>query len=143
MHRRAVALGRSWALTIPTESRAEAKPSVDEGRGRVVAARGSVLDIEFRTGALPRIREALAVDWDVGLPLSAEVQQHLDPHRVRAVALQGSGGLKRGTPVRNVGKRLRALRLDASRALQEEVTTELLDLVTGEQAVSNDQRGAS
>ncbi|HEX5460978.1 MAG TPA: FoF1 ATP synthase subunit gamma [Steroidobacteraceae bacterium] len=43
----------------------------------------------------------------------------------------------------NVGKRLRALRLDASRARQEEVTTELLDLVTGEQAVSNDRRGAS
>jgi len=43
----------------------------------------------------------------------------------------------------NVGKRLGALRLDASRARQEEVTTELLDLVTGERAVSNDQRGVS
>lgn len=43
----------------------------------------------------------------------------------------------------NVGKRLRALQLDASRARQEEVTTELLDLVTGEQAVCNDQRGVS
>jgi F-type H+-transporting ATPase subunit gamma len=35
----------------------------------------------------------------------------------------------------NVGKKLQALRLDASRARQEEVTTELLDLVTGQQAV--------
>src|SRR6185437_14835290 len=78
-------------------------PSVDQGRGRVVAARGSVLDIEFPTGSLPAIREALAVDWDVGPPLGVEVQQHLDPHRVRAVALQGSGGLKRGTPVRRSG----------------------------------------
>jgi F-type H+-transporting ATPase subunit gamma len=43
----------------------------------------------------------------------------------------------------SVGKRLQALRLDASRARQEEVTTELLDLITGEQAVSNDQRGVS
>ncbi|HEX5460970.1 MAG TPA: F0F1 ATP synthase subunit beta [Steroidobacteraceae bacterium] len=88
---------------MPTESRAEAEPTVGEGRGRVVAARGSVLDIEFPTGQLPAIREALAVDWDVGPPLSAEVQQHLDPQRVRAVALQGSGGLKRGTPVRRSG----------------------------------------
>jgi F-type H+-transporting ATPase subunit gamma len=35
----------------------------------------------------------------------------------------------------NVGKKLQALRLDASRARQEEVTTELLDLVIGQQAV--------
>ncbi|HEY7889225.1 MAG TPA: F0F1 ATP synthase subunit gamma [Steroidobacteraceae bacterium] len=35
----------------------------------------------------------------------------------------------------NVGKKVQALRLDASRARQEEVTTELLDLVIGQQAV--------
>lgn len=35
----------------------------------------------------------------------------------------------------NVAHKLDALRLDASRARQEEVTTELLDLLTGEQAV--------
>ena len=35
----------------------------------------------------------------------------------------------------NVGKKLQGLRLDASRARQEEVTTELLDLVIGQQAV--------
>ena len=35
----------------------------------------------------------------------------------------------------NVGRRLRTLRLDASRSRQEEVTTELLELVTGEQAL--------
>lgn len=35
----------------------------------------------------------------------------------------------------NVGRKLEALRLDASRARQEEVTTELLDLITGQQAL--------
>jgi F-type H+-transporting ATPase subunit gamma len=35
----------------------------------------------------------------------------------------------------NVGRKLETLRLDASRARQEEVTTELLDLITGEQAL--------
>ncbi|HVC30767.1 MAG TPA: FoF1 ATP synthase subunit gamma [Steroidobacteraceae bacterium] len=38
----------------------------------------------------------------------------------------------------NVGKRLQALRLEASRARQEEVTAELLDLVTGQLAVDRD-----
>jgi len=72
--------------------------------GTVVAARGSVLDVAFPAGQLPSIREALAVEWDVGAPLTAEVQQHLDPRVVRAVALQGSGGLKRGTRVRRLGR---------------------------------------
>ena len=36
----------------------------------------------------------------------------------------------------NVGRKLEALRLDASRARQEEVTTELLDLITGGQALA-------
>ena len=35
----------------------------------------------------------------------------------------------------NVGRKLDTLRLDASRARQDEVTTELLDLITGEQAL--------
>lgn len=35
----------------------------------------------------------------------------------------------------NVGRKLETLRLDASRARQEEVTTELLDLITGQQAL--------
>jgi F-type H+-transporting ATPase subunit beta len=72
--------------------------------GVVVAARGSVLDVRFCTGELPAIHEALAVDWDGGAPLIAEVQQHLNQERVRAVALQSTGGLKRGTPVRRLGQ---------------------------------------
>jgi F-type H+/Na+-transporting ATPase subunit beta len=77
------------------------------GTGRIVAARGSVLDVEFAAGGLPSIREALAVEWDAGPPLTAEVQQHLDLNRVRAVALEGTGGLKRGTLVRRLGSPIR------------------------------------
>ncbi len=75
--------------------------------GAVVAARGSVLDVEFPEGELPAIHEALAIDWDVGAPLTAEVQRHLDLHRVRAVAFQSTGGLKRGTAVRRLGSPIR------------------------------------
>ncbi len=41
----------------------------------------------------------------------------------------------------NVGKRLQTLRLEGSRARQEEVTAELLDLVTGELAVTPEGDG--
>lgn len=80
----------------------ESAPGRAAPTGSVVAARGSVLDVAFPQGELPAIREALAVEWDLGPPLIAEVQQHLDPQRVRAVALQGSAGLRRGTPVRRL-----------------------------------------
>jgi F-type H+/Na+-transporting ATPase subunit beta len=89
---------------IPSAANTAAAP--DPRTGQVVAAQGSVRDIEF-AGDLPAIREALAVDWDVGAPLIAEVQQHLEPRRVRAVALQSTAGLKRGTGVRRLGAPVR------------------------------------
>ena len=78
-------------------------PSTDDargtGRGQVVAARGSVVDVAFPTDGLPDIDEALAVAWDRPEPLVLEVQAHLDPATVRTVALQSTAGLKRGTGV--------------------------------------------
>ena len=70
--------------------------------GRIIAARGSVLDIEFRAGALPAIHEAVAIG-PPACSLMAEVQQHLDSITVRAVALQSTAGLRRGSPVQRTG----------------------------------------
>jgi F-type H+-transporting ATPase subunit beta len=67
--------------------------------GRVVALRGPVIDVAFDLGTLPRIEEALRVEWDRPGSLIAEVQSHLDPTTVRAVALQPTAGLRRGAPV--------------------------------------------
>src|SRR5579872_2816254 len=84
--RRPAHLHRSANLPTATESAsatdAGAGNAFRQEVGHVVAARGSVLDVQF-AGDLPAIREALAVDWDAGAPLIAEVQQHLDPRRVR------------------------------------------------------------
>jgi F-type H+-transporting ATPase subunit beta len=52
---------------------------------------------------LPAINEAVAIEWDLGPPLVAEVQQHLGPAMVRAVALGGTAGLRRGTAARALG----------------------------------------
>ena len=41
----------------------------------------------------------------------------------------------------NLTRKLQNLRVDASRARQEEVTTELLDLVTGEEALAQESPG--
>jgi len=71
--------------------------------GRVAAVHGSVVDLSFAGGILPAINEAVAIEWDLGPPLVAEVQQHLGPAMVRAVALGGTAGLRRGTAARALG----------------------------------------
>jgi F-type H+/Na+-transporting ATPase subunit beta len=78
-------------------------PALDHNLGRVVAVRGSVLDIRFAAGMLPSINEAIAIEWDLASPLIAEVQQHVDPTTVRAVALAETAGLRRGTGARCLG----------------------------------------
>jgi len=71
--------------------------------GEVVAVHGSVVDLRFPAGALPTIAEAIAIDWDVGPRLVAEVQMHLDATTVRAVALASTAGLKRGVTANATG----------------------------------------
>ncbi len=71
--------------------------------GSVVAVRGAVVDVAFAAAQLPRLEEALVVEWDQPEPLTIEVQAHLDEHTVRGVALQATAGLRRGVPVRSSG----------------------------------------
>jgi F-type H+/Na+-transporting ATPase subunit beta len=71
--------------------------------GLVVRVRGSVVDVEFSDGALPALSEALIIEWAGAYPLLIEVEEHLDPHTVRAVAMQNTAGLSRGCAVRKTG----------------------------------------
>lgn len=71
--------------------------------GTVVAVRGAVIDVVFDALPLPRVDEALLVEWDGPTSLVVEVQAHLDRHTVRCVALQATSGLRRGTGVTATG----------------------------------------
>jgi len=64
--------------------------------GTVAAVYGSVVDLAFASDRLPAINDAVQIEWDVGRSLLAEIQQHLSPRRVRAVALGDTAGLRRG-----------------------------------------------
>ena len=75
--------------------------------GRVIAVHGSVLDVRYHANALPAIGQAVAIAWDGATPLVAEVQQHLDPATIRAVALASTAGLKRGVIARSMGAAIR------------------------------------
>jgi len=96
----------------------------DPRSGRVAAVHGSIIDIAFDRGTLPAINEAVAIEWDVGPPLIAEVQQHLGPAMVRVVALGGTAGLRRGSSATALGEPLRA-------PVGEPVLGRLLDAIGG------------
>ena len=78
-------------------------PEINRPTGKVIAARGAVIDVAFQAGELPGLDEALVVHWDQPAPLIIEVQAHLDECTIRGVALQATAGLKRGVPVRATG----------------------------------------
>jgi F-type H+/Na+-transporting ATPase subunit beta len=75
--------------------------------GQLAAIHGSVVDIRFPQGRLPEVDEGIEIDRGQGTPLIAEVQQHLDPMTVRAVALENTAGLSRGARALATGAPIR------------------------------------
>ena len=70
--------------------------------GKIIQIVGVVVDIEFASGGLPAIYDALRIEHE-GRILTLEVAQHLDEQTVRAVALSSTDGLKRGQAVEATG----------------------------------------
>ena len=68
-------------------------------RGVVTAIRGPVVEARFGDGGLPPMNSALAIARPGGESLTLEVHSHLDLRNVRAIALQSTAGLSRGTEV--------------------------------------------
>lgn len=74
-----------------------------EANGRVLQILGGVVDIEFPTGQLPEIFDAVEIERSGQLPLVLEVQNHLGNNLVRCVAMDSTDGLQRGTPASSTG----------------------------------------
>jgi F-type H+-transporting ATPase subunit beta len=68
--------------------------------GNVVQIIGAVVDVQFQTGSVPKIYDALKID---GTEITLETQQQLGDGVVRTIALGSTDGLKRGLQVRNTG----------------------------------------
>jgi F-type H+-transporting ATPase subunit beta len=75
-----------------------------ERTGTVIRVMGVVVDAEFPTGDLPSIYNALVIQRDDGPELVVEVQEHVNPHTVRAIAMASTAGLRRGLTVVDTGK---------------------------------------
>ncbi len=76
-------------------------------KGKVVQVIGPVVDVEFDSGNLPKILNALKLT-NPGISsakdnLTLEVAQHLGENTVRAIAMDTTDGLVRGMEVRDTG----------------------------------------
>jgi F-type H+/Na+-transporting ATPase subunit beta len=68
--------------------------------GKVIEIIGAVVDIQFQTGHMPKVFDALKI---VESNLTLEVQQQLGDGVVRTIAMGSTDGLKRGVEVTNTG----------------------------------------
>jgi F-type H+/Na+-transporting ATPase subunit beta len=101
-------------MEAATQREEEKRETASEGNvGTVEEIQGVVVEVVF-PDELPEIYSALAIELDVEAPegdeggdrtgtLILEVQQHLGDDRVRAVAMDATDGLSRGTKVRDTG----------------------------------------
>src|ERR671923_639418 len=88
------------------ERQEESQPDRGDAKvGTVEEVQGVVLEVAF-PDQLPEINNALEIEMDSDgqkRRLVLEVQQHLGDDRVRAVAMDATDGLSRGTEIRDTG----------------------------------------
>ena len=81
-----------------------APPATGTTTGEVLQVIGPVVDVEFQTGSVPEILDALEIERPGEPTLVLEVQQHLGESRVRTISMDSTDGLTRGTTVVNTGQ---------------------------------------
>jgi F-type H+/Na+-transporting ATPase subunit beta len=92
-------------MTAEVENPA-AQGAAGAGTGRVVQVIGPVVDVEFASGEIPGIYNALHVDVTLGeeqRTLTLEVAQDIGDNVIRAISMQPTDGLVRGAPVTDTG----------------------------------------
>ncbi|UNC93659.1 F0F1 ATP synthase subunit beta [Candidatus Contubernalis alkaliaceticus] len=73
--------------------------------GRVIQVIGPVVDVEFPTGAMPEIHDALKIEiTEKNIDITLEVAMHLGDNAVRTVSMYPTDGMVRGMEARATGK---------------------------------------
>ena len=113
--------------------------------GKIVQIIGPVIDVEFEAGHLPEIYNALHVVSDgkggaAALDVICEVEQHLGENRVRAVAMKPTDGMQRGmtamdTATKNSAEMIGDLTLYMNKVRQAAITREIIEVVSGAEAL--------
>jgi F-type H+/Na+-transporting ATPase subunit beta len=93
-------------MTATVENPASGGEAQAAETGRVARIIGPVVDVEFASGEMPNIYNALQVDVTLEgetKTLTMEVEQHLGDNTVRAISMQPTDGLVRGAEVTDIG----------------------------------------
>ncbi|SCL41468.1 F-type H+-transporting ATPase subunit beta [Micromonospora pallida] len=112
--------------------------------GRVVRVIGPVVDAEFPRDGMPDLFNALHVDVNLSggeKTLTLEVAQHLGDNLVRAISMQPTDGLVRGTEVRDTGSPIRVPVGNAVKGRVFNAIGECLNLPEGETLQADDHWG--
>jgi F-type H+-transporting ATPase subunit beta len=104
--------------------------------GKIVQVLGPVVDVEFESGKLPMIKDALEVNNE-GKKLVMEVSGHLGNNIVRCIMLSSSEGLTRGTEVIATGSCIKVPVGKQTLGRMFNVLGEVID--GGEQVVGEEQ----
>ncbi|MEU6076140.1 F0F1 ATP synthase subunit beta [Micromonospora sp. NPDC047074] len=112
--------------------------------GRVVRVIGPVVDAEFPRDVMPALFNALHVDVTLSggeKTLTLEVAQHLGDNMVRAISMQPTDGLVRGTEVRDTGSPITVPVGDTVKGHVFNAIGECLNLTEGETLQPDDHWG--
>ncbi|HIV59463.1 MAG TPA: F0F1 ATP synthase subunit beta [Candidatus Stackebrandtia faecavium] len=118
--------------------------AVSPGTGRVVQVIGPVVDVEFPRNAIPDVYFALKVDVELSegtKTLTLEVAQHLGNNTIRAISMQPTDGLTRGSEVRNTGNTIQVPVGDGVKGHVFNTVGECLNLEEGEEIRADDMWG--
>ena len=95
-------------------------------KGKIVEIMGPVVDVEFESGKLPMIKDALTVQLD-GKTKVMEVAQQLGNNTVRAIMLASSDGLEKDMEVTATGSCIKVPVGDATLGRMFNVLGESID----------------
>ncbi|MEB3315793.1 MAG: F0F1 ATP synthase subunit beta [Candidatus Melainabacteria bacterium] len=85
--------------------------TINATEGKVIQVIGPVIDVEFESGHLPEVYNALKIEGTNAqgeqINVTVEVQLLLGDHRVRTISMNATEGLSRGMKVIDTGKPIR------------------------------------
>ncbi|MGZ4494233.1 MAG: F0F1 ATP synthase subunit beta [Nocardioides sp.] len=114
------------------------------GVGRIARVIGPVVDVEFPTDSMPEMYNKLTVELELGgekKTLSLEVAQHIGDGMVRAISLQPTDGLVRGSQVQDTGGPISVPVGDVTKGHVFNALGECLNLEEGERLEVNERWG--
>ncbi|MBN2135543.1 MAG: F0F1 ATP synthase subunit beta [Acidobacteria bacterium] len=95
-------------MAIKKVTNTKTAQKTDRNIGKVIEVVGPVVDIEFNSGNLPEIYNAVRIVDNkkkgvVNIDITLEVAQHLGENRVRCIAMEPTDGLVRGMDAVDLG----------------------------------------